>query len=462
MASKQAPALTFGPQERHLARAMGLFRNPRFVFLFLAQLFGAFNDNIFKSALTILMTYKLAAEAGWNPAVLGPVGGALFILPFVLFSATSGQLADRLEKSRFIRWIKFAELLIAATGMWALATHQSYFLLVLLFLMGTHSAVFGPVKYGILPQVLPEKQLMAANGIFEGTTFLAILAGTIYGGWFIMDADGGLTVGATCVAVAALGFLASWFIPSAPPVDESAVHTWNPVTESLRVIGHARASKSIFRAIMGISWFWLVGAVVLSLIPVFSSQVLHADEHVTTFLLGLFSVGVAIGSVLAQQVDEGKVTIRHTPYASLGLTLCGIVVAGIAGFLPHADRLQTLPELLPQPLYLVMFAAFIGLAAFGGLFVVPLNAYLQAEAGTAIKSRIIAACNIYNAIFMVAGTSIAAALLSVGVSLPEVLLLAMLLNLGIAVYIHRIPERRAHAHAYRTAKAARKNGRGLP
>ena len=420
---------------------MSLFQNRRFLFLFLTQLFGAFNDNIFKSALTVLMTYRLASEAGMKPETLGPIGGALFILPFVLFSATSGQIADRYEKGGFIRWIKLAEVLIALFGLLALVQHHIYSLLVLLFLMGAHSAVFGPVKYGMLPQIVKEKDLLAANGVFEGSTFLAILLGTIYGGLFVMEPRGAWIIGLTCSTVAVLGLLSSYLIPHTPPLDKSTRINWNIATETLKVIGHARASRTLFRTIMGISWFWLIGAVILSLIPVFASQVLHADQGVTTFLLGLFSVGVAVGSLLAQRFGHGgRVRITQTPFMSLGISACGIVLVAMAMLVrpPATGPLLTIMQLLPQPAYLVMFAAFVGLSAFGGLFLVPLNAFMQQEAGLTVKSRIVAACNVYNAIFMVIGSTLAAILLEAGLGLPLVILLAMLANLGVAVYIRRI------------------------
>ncbi|RYG61439.1 MAG: MFS transporter, partial [Alphaproteobacteria bacterium] len=282
-----------------------------FLPLFLAQILGVFNDNVFKSALTMLVTYKLAAASGANAAVLVSLGGGVFMLPYVLFSGLAGQIADKFEKARLIVYVKVFELIIMSIGLYVLILGHLPGLFVLLFLMGAHSTFFSPVKYGILPQALAKNQLVAANGLFEGSTFLFILIGTMYGGIFVLQPGGAYIVGLTCMGVAVAGLAASFLIPKAPGVAPNLTISKNFLAESFRVLGVTKQGHNLLLVLLTISWFWLLGAVILSLIPVYGAQLLHGDEFTTTFLLSLFSVGIAVGSVACQKLVKDQITLAY-------------------------------------------------------------------------------------------------------------------------------------------------------
>lgn len=429
---------------------MSLLTQRNFLPLFLTQMLGVFNDNVFKSGLTMLVTYKLAAQAGLNAGVLVTLGGAIFILPFVLFSGLAGQLADKFEKTLLTRWIKLAEVLLMLLGLLVLLDEHLAGLYILLFLMGTHSAFFGPIKYGILPQALPNSQLLAANGLFEGSAFLAILGGTMYGGIMVLQHHGAYIIGITCSTIALAGLVASYFIPHAPGVEPTLKLSKNFLRESFRTIGYARNGHHIFSALIANSWFWLMGAVILSLIPVYGVQVLHGDEFTTTFILSLFSIGIAIGSVMCQKILKSQITLRYVATASLCMTLAGLSLVAFSHGLPEATGpLRNLTSLLALPIFWPIMLSFVLLALAGGMFTVPLYAYIQAMGDAATKSRLIAANNIMNAIFMVAGAIASSILLALGTSILGVLAVLMVANLVITAYSLRFLPHKAQQRLLR-------------
>jgi acyl-[acyl-carrier-protein]-phospholipid O-acyltransferase / long-chain-fatty-acid--[acyl-carrier-protein] ligase len=410
---------------------MALLTQRTYLPLFLSHVLGVFNDNVFKSALMMLVTYKLATAYGLNAAVLVSLGGGIFMLPYVLFSGLAGQLSDKFEKTNLIRWIKLSEVLIVLAGTLVFLDGHLWGMFTLLFLMGVHSTFFSPIKYGILPQVLHKNQLVAANGIFEGSTFLAILLGTMYGGALILQTNGIYLVGATCVTVAVLGLVASYWIPIVRGLDPHLTLSRNFLAESLRVVKQAKGGGGgILGALLFISWFWLVGAVLLSLIPVYGAQLLQGDEFVTTFLMSLFSIGIAIGSVMCQKILKDKITLEYVPVAALMMSVFGSGILLFTPMMPQfGDGLRGITDLLVVPAFWPVMLSFVGLAVAGGVFTVPLYAYVQAVGKAEIKSRIIAANNVLNAVFIVGGAIVSGALLSFGMSLLGVIGVLMAANL---------------------------------
>ncbi|PZP38491.1 MAG: acyl-[ACP]--phospholipid O-acyltransferase, partial [Pseudomonas fluorescens] len=414
---------------------MSLLTQRNFLPLFLAQVLGVFNDNVFKSAMTMLVTYRLATESGLNAGVMVSLGGGIFMLPYVLFSGLAGQLADKYEKTVQIQWIKLAELLMMSVGLFVLLDGHIWGLFILLFLMGTHSTFFSPIKYGILPQALPKSQLVAANGLFEATTFLGILLGTMYGGVMVLRGDGPYIIGFTCMGLALFGLLAAYFIPQAKGVDPKLNISRNFLAESWRVVKQAHQGNGIIQSLLFISWFWLLGGVLLSLIPVYGAQVLHGDEMTTTLLLSLFSIGIAVGSILCQKILGDKVTLAYLPFSAIVISLSGFAMVALSPLMPAptTEALRTIPDLLSIPLFWPIMVAFIALALAGGIFTVPLYAYIQTFGEAATKSRLIAANNVLNAVFIVAGAIASSALLALGVSLLGVIAILMVANFIVAL-----------------------------
>ncbi len=416
-----------------------LFGERRFLPFFCAQLLGAFNDNLYKNALVILVTFQAASWTSMDPALLANVAAGLFILPFVLFSALGGQMADRFDKAVLIRVIKFAEIPIMGLAGLGFARGDVTLLMAALFLMGTQSAFFGPVKYAILPQVLREKELIGGNALVETGTFLAILAGTLCAGLLAAGGDRGVIL-TTVLAVALVGFAASLWVPRTGPASPGLRLDWNPLTAALGNVRYARASRPVFLSILGISWFWAYGAAVLAQLPSLASAVLGGNEQVVTALLSVFSVGVGAGSLLCERLSGHKVEIGLVPFGSIGLTLFGVDLYLVTHDFPAGQALTPL-ALLAQPDGWRVYADLALIGLFGGLYIVPLYATVQLRSDAAERSRIISANNILNALFMVAAALFAALALAQGVTLPQVILAFALMNAAVAVYIYAlVPE----------------------
>ncbi|WP_293372467.1 MFS transporter, partial [Nevskia sp.] len=368
------------------------------------------------------------------------LAAGLFILPFFLFSATAGQLAEKYEKSRLIRWIKLAEIGIMALGVVGLYLGSVPFLLGVLFLMGAQSALFGPVKYSILPQALHPSELITGNAWVEAATFLAILLGTMLGGWLIAQSDGVPGVGAVIVAVAILGYLTSRAIPPAPAAAPELKINWNAITETGRNIAFMRGNRTVFLSVLGISWFWFYGATFLAQLPNWTKLNLGGNEEVVTLLLTVFSLGIGLGSLLCEKLSGHKVEIGLVPLGSIGLSLFGVDIyfaapvealttgLGAAAWLAQAGSTRVLIDL-----------ALIGIS--GGLFIVPLYALIQTRSEASHRSRIIAGNNILNAAFMVVSAVLAIVLLGAGLNIPQLFLAAAILNAGVAIFIYTlVPE----------------------
>ncbi len=410
-----------------------LLRTRRFLPLFLAQALGALNDNLFKNALVVLVVFR-AAEGAQGLVALA---GALFILPYALFSAVAGQLADKLDKSRLIRWTKGFEVAVMLAAALGFLTDSVPALLAALFGLGVQAAFFGPLKYGILPEHLRRDELLRGNALIEAGTFGAILAGTIAGAQLIAVPNGPAWSSAAGLAVAAAGFAAALRVPHATPASPGLRVGWNIVRETGALLRAARGNRPVWLSILGLSWFWTVGSVFLTEFPVMAKQDFGGDAHVITLLLTGFAVGVGGGSILAGQLLKGEVSARHVPFAGLLLTAFTWGFAALAGSSAAAGW-HTPGDVLASPAGLGALACLLGAAACGGVFSVPLYAIIQERSPEAGRARMIAANNVMNALFMVVAAGVVAGLAAAGMRPAAILAVGGLLNLGVAVWIVRL------------------------
>ena len=418
-----------------------LLKTRRFAPFFVTQFLGAFNDNLFKNALVVLLTFHAASWTALAPEILTNLAAGIFILPFFVFSATAGQLADKLDKARLARLVKLLEMLIMGVATLGFFMHSLAVLLGALFLLGMHSTLFGPVKYAILPQHLSEDELVGGNALVESGTFVAILIGTLAGGLLAGVGGHPAWVAGAAMLVAAAGFVASLGIPPAPAPVPDLVVNLNPISETWRNIGFARRNRTVFLSILGISWFWLYGALFLAQFPVYAKNVLGGDETSVTLLLAIFTVGIGLGSMLCERLSGKHVEIGLVPLGSIGLTLFGIDLACASPTSFPAAAPLAIGALLGVPgTWRVLFDLF-ALGLFGGFFIVPLYVLIQLRSAPEHRARIIAANNILNALFMVVGALAAAGLLGNGLTIPRLFAIAALGNALVAVYIYSlVPE----------------------
>ena len=412
----------------------------RFGPFFACQLTVAFNDNVFKNALVLLVTYQAAAYSTIDPGLLSNLAAGIFILPYMLFSASAGQIADKYDKRLIILIIKAVEIAIMAMAGIGLHLQSLPVLFGALFLLGVHSTFFGPVKYAILPQVLGPRELMGGNGLVETGTFLAILGGTLVAGLLVMLEDGTHWVTLLILSISVLGFIASLVIPSAPPPAADLKLNWEPVTQTLATLKFARGNRTVFLSLLGISWFWFYGALFLSQFPAYSRDVLGGSEQVVTLLLALFSIGVAIGSLLCERLSGHKVEIGLVPFGSIGMSLFAVDLFFAT---PAAASTEVMGawQFLAQPGSWRVAADLLLIGMFGGFYIVPLYALVQSRCEPSHRSRVIAANNILNALFMVAAAAIAVPALALGATVPQLMLLTGILNVAVVVYIYAlVPE----------------------
>ncbi len=417
-----------------------LLRSRRFLPLFVTQFLGAFNDNVFKSALVILITYRAAEEAGLDARLLVTMAFGIFILPFFLFSATAGQLADRLEKARLIRIIKFCEILLMALAAVGFFISSVTVLLAVLFLMGAQSTFFGPLKYAILPDHLREGELIGGNAIIEGGTFLAILLGTILGSLMILTDHGASLASGTAIGIAAAGWAGSLFIPRAGPAAPGLRINPNIFGETWGIIRHAADRRDVFLSILGISWFWLVGATYLAQFSTYAKDDLGANEQVATLFLTTFALGIGVGSLLCNRALKGEINAKYVPLGALGMTVFSVdlyfasahgaavsggELAGVVGFLASAASWRIVIDLLM-------------ISVCGGFYSVPLYAILQTRSEESHRSRTIAASNIMGALFMVVSAVATMAMLALDFTVTQVFLAVAIANAGVAVYICKL------------------------
>jgi 1-acyl-sn-glycerol-3-phosphate acyltransferase len=416
----------------------GLLRVQRFAPFFWTQFFGAFNDNVFKNALIILIAYQGGRALAVDTNILINLSAGLFILPFFLFSATAGQLSDKYEKAMMIRRIKLMEIIIMGCAAAAFILNSMIALMVLLFFMGAQSTFFGPVKYSIIPQHLKPEELVGGNAMVGMGTFLAILLGTITGGVLVQLENGAAWIGLTVCAIALTGWIISLFIPQAESLSPSIRLNINPLTQTWRTVGYARRVHSVFLSVLGISWFWFLGSAYLTQIPNFTRLVLKSDESVVTLLLTMFSIGIGVGSLLCEKLSGKKVELGLVPLGSLGLSLFGIDLF-LAYDSPAVTSLMDIHRFMATPGSLRVLCDLVLIGIFGGFYIVPLNAFVQMRTAPEYRARVIAANNILNALFMVLSTGAGVLLLGVWkLSIPQFFLIVAMGNILVALYIYSV------------------------
>ncbi len=411
----------------------------RFAPFFWTQFLGAANDNVFKFAFTMLVTYRV--NVSWMPPQLaGLVIGAVFIAPFLLFSATSGQLADKYDKAFMTRLVKNLEIVIMVLATIGLFNGSVALLLGCIFLLGLHSTLFGPVKYAYLPQHLEEHELTGGNGMIEMGTFVAILLGNLAGGVLIALPEDAWLPGAKAVAfaslaLAVLGRLTAQFVPATPSTAPELNVNWNPVSETWRNLKLAHGNIVVYRSLLGISWMWFFGAVFLSQFPSFAKDVLHGDEHVASMLLVVFSLGIGTGSLLCETLSRRHVEIGLVPLGAIGMSVFAADLWLAASGLGDDTTMLTVGAFLAQPAHWRVLFDLFALSLAAGLYSVPMYALIQLRSPPSHRARIIAANNILNALFMIASSLIVGALLSAGFTIPQVFGLIALANTIVAGYI---------------------------
>jgi 1-acyl-sn-glycerol-3-phosphate acyltransferase len=416
-----------------------LLSQRRFAPFFWTQFLGAMNDNVFKNGMIIFMAFGGIALPGLSTSESVNAAGAVFILPFVLFSAFAGQLADKYEKTRVIRGVKIFEIVVMAFGAVGFVTANLGMLFVALFAMGLHSTLFGPVKYAIMPQALAKDELVGGNALVESGTFVAILLGTIAGGVLVaMKPSGPMIVAVATIVLAVIGYVASRSVPAAPATDPSLKLNWNPFTETASNLRLAAKNIVVWRSMLGISWLWFYGAMLLNQFANMSKDVLGGNAEVATFLLATFAVGVAVGSLLCERLSGKKVEIGLVPFGSIGMSVFAIDLYFATKGLHPVGQSGAMEFIAKSEHWRVVFDLFM-LSVSGGLYSVPLYALIQERSDESHRSRIIAANNILNAIFMVVSALLAIVLIKyASFDVPKLILTIGILNALVAAYIYTL------------------------
>ncbi|MCF7354476.1 MFS transporter [Vibrio sp. CK2-1] len=413
-----------------------IFLSRRFFPYFVTQFLGAFNDNIYKNALLLFVAFASVDDLPMSSTLFINLAAGLFILPFFLFSASAGVLTDQCEKSTLIRMVKLAEVVIMLLGAISFLTQSYIALLFLLFLMGAQSAFFGPVKYALLPQHLKPQELLKGNAWVETGTFLAILFGTI-GAGFIVAAPSAYSITAMAVvSFALLGLLSSLFIPKAEAKIAAVKFEWKPVQHTKQTLLLVKQHKTIYAAIIAISWFWFLGASYLTQFPNFTKHYLNGDSTSVSFLLALFSVGIAVGSLLCAKLSHQKINFKLMLLGGFGITVCSLVL-GLATPKP-SESLITISTLFTSSQLYPVFIALLCLGICGGLFIVPLYTLMQTLASDQTRAQVIAANNIFNALFMVGSAVMGIVCLSIiNISITDFFIVLGLLNLAMIAFLKK-------------------------
>ena len=421
-----------------MSDSMKLLGSRRFLPFFLTQLLGAFNDNLFKNGLTILIAFQAANISQESSNTLVNIAAGLFILPFFLFSPIAGQLADKFEKSMLIRRIKILEILIMLLGAFAFVIESAELLIGILFLMGTQSALFGPVKYSLLPQALKDRELVGGNALVEFGTFLAILLGLIASVFII-----GFGVGTMAVAVvffACIGYWASRSIPALPAAAPELNISFNLFKQTANIIRDARVNTTVFYSVMGISWFWFIGITYVTQLPNFVRYDLGGNEEVYILLLAMFSIGIGIGSFLCEKMSGRMVEIGLVPIGALGLTVFGIDIYFNQSLSVGSELIGPAAFIADAGNYRVIFD-IVMLGTSGGIYIVPLYALVQQRSDEKKRSRIIAANNVLNALFMVVASLYGLFALKAGITIPTLFLIMAIMNAAVALFVFMlVPE----------------------
>ncbi len=414
-----------------------LLTSRRFVWIFSTMALGAFNDNYYKNALIILVTYVLAAQMKLQAEVMISVAAACFILPFFLFSGFAGMLADKFPKHQIVRALKLTELVIVIAACFALTSHHASGLYVLLFLLGAQSAFFGPPKYAILPELVKPKELLAANGFIEAGTFVSILLGTILGGLLILQPHGTLIVGTSMIGVSLLGVFTGWRIPVTVAASPELKIPYNPFASLWSMVCAVWQRPAVLRPIIGISWFWAIGAVYLTQIPVFTKNVVGGDAQLVTLFLSLFSIGIAAGSLLCQWIVKHFHPAHIASWSLLGVCLFGLDLVWVGYHMqPEGELVGVFAYLQSFDHVRVTFDLFL-MAMCGGIFTIPLYTQLLTASGEAQRARAVASNNVVNALFIAAASLIAAGLYAVSWEVCDVLLAFALANIPVIFILWR-------------------------
>lgn len=415
---------------------VNLFKTARFCPLFITQFLGAFNDNFFKTTLIMLIAFSQNTTP-FNQDTLINLCAALFILPYFLFSAFAGQLADKFEKSKLITVTKLVEVILSILAILGFYLHHLTLLLGSLFLLGCQATFFGPLKYSILPQNLKDSELVGGNGLIEMGTFIAILLGTIMGGLlFGISPSGIIWISVIMLLVSLIGFFSSLFIPRAPSFAKNLSLDWNPFRQTFQILQESYHNKTVFIAIIGISWFWFFGSIFLTQMPNFTRVFLNGDEHVATILLTSFSLGIGAGSVSSEWLSHKKVEPGFVLMGCIGLTLFALDFALSPGQSPKT-MIGAAEFLSKFQNWRVLVDGFL-MGVSAGIYLVPLYTLLQKKSAPELRSRVIAANNIVNAIFMVMASVIAIVFLNLGFSIPQLFIFSAILNGVMGFYLSNL------------------------
>jgi MFS family permease len=405
----------------------------RFAPFFGAQFLGAFNDNLFKTALVTAITFDAASWTDLNVGLLNNLIAGLFILPFVLASATAGQIADKTDKAFLMRAVKLMEIAIMVIAAFGWAMHNLWLLVAAVVGMGLHSTIFGPVKHSYLPQHLSKQELIGGNGMVQMGTFVGILTGQLLGAAAMALGGTGVTVIVVAtIAVALLGLLLTLLVPSSPPAAPDLVISRNVFAESIRNLRFSAANRDVFIAMLANSWFWFFGAMILAQFPVYARDILHGAPEVFAVLLTAFSIGIGAGSLMCERLSGGRLHLGLVPIGALGLSLFGIDLYFASTQAMPAQ--VTAASLLVGEQFRILLDCFL-LGAFGGIYVVPLFALIQTRSEPSHLSRTIGGMNILNALFMVVAALIAMVLLSIGLSVPGIFLFTAMANFALLILL---------------------------
>ncbi len=424
-----------------------LMKSKRFLPLFITQFFGAFNDNVFKNAFLIWFTYDIASKLNMDAQLMVTIASGLFVLPFFLFSALAGQIADKFEKSKIVHIVKIAEIVIMLFAFVGFYFENIYLLLLLVFLMGVHSTFFGPIKYSLLPETLKNDELVSGNALIEGGTFLAILLGTILGGVVIRSQNGIEIVCTAVVFFAVIGYIASRFIPQTPISDAGLKIGFNIFSQTLKIIGFAKKENTVWLSIIGISWFWFIGLTFLSQFPIYTKNIINGDEFIVTLFLSIFSIGIGVGSVMCNKLLKGQISGKLVPFGSIGISI-GILFFCLASNLYQTpENIISLGEFFGSSFtsYLIVLS-LLTIAIFSGIYIVPLYAIMQHRSDNKYLSRIIAANNVLNALFMVASSFVIVSLIKADLTLLQIFLTLGIFNIFVFLFIRKIVNQNLNRH----------------
>lgn len=414
-----------------------LFKSRRFTPMFFTQFLGAFNDNVFKQGLLLVLTFVAAEKLTMKISMLNNLAAMLFVLPFFLFSALAGQIADKYDKARLTHYIKLLEIVIMVAAAFGFIFEIYSLLFVALFLMGTHSTFFGPIKYAYLPQAMKSDELVGANGLFQMGTSLAILTGMMAAGFLTQQDNHTWWLSGTVLLVACLGYFACRFIPSMPAPQPNLTVDWNIFRTSWQTVAYLYSLPIMWFTIMGNSWFWFYGATFLTQVPEFAKTILHGDESVVIFLLTLFSVGTALGSVLCKTLTKNQVTLKLLPFGIAGLTIFAVdLYLALSGVhIDVANNAQLgIGELMKTDGLIRVFVDLFLLGFAGGIFIVPMYAFMQAYSPESHRARIIGANNIFNALFMV-GSAIFSMICLAKISIPALFGVVGIINVVFGIWV---------------------------